>query len=361
MRPQLGYREKGGQHTKFGEWYALHAQDPQYRNAPWCDMFIAWAAERAGVEEYVGQFAWTPSHAAWFIKHRAWSDTPEPGALVFYDWSGGKSYKGVDHVGIVEKVEGAKIRTIEANVDKVWLKRKFRETDKVVGYGLPRLVKKNAPLLEVRPSDGPAISLQADRPAITAVESRSAFDLLGTPQALLATMVLVTVVISIRLAGRPRPTPASPSPASPPPRPLAHSAASSLPDIRLPDSRLRAGTIQDSRTAPKVGARVQGRSPREAALGVAWEVDEEFWESEKVGAGRGLRGRLPFARRASQEAEVASRGGRDTPPGSRLASPQERVLLGQERGVGAPHVSPTRLRPYESQRRSSRGLEGGKY
>nr|BFE79909.1 hypothetical protein GCM10020093_025100 [Planobispora longispora] len=147
MVAELGYREGAGQRTKFGEWYSTHVvQDTQYRTAPWCDMFIAWAAERAGVEEYVGQFAWTPSHARWFETQGAWSSTPEPGALVFFDWSGGKNIKGVDHVGVVERVDGGTIHTIEANVDRVWLKRKARDESKVVGYGLPRKVAENLTL-----------------------------------------------------------------------------------------------------------------------------------------------------------------------------------------------------------------------
>jgi hypothetical protein len=171
-------------------------------------MFIAWAADKAGVGEYVGQFAWTPSHAAWFIKQGAWSDKPEPGALVFYDWGGGKSYKGIDHVGIVEKVDGKKIRTIEANVDRVWLKRKFRDTEKVVGYGLPRVVKqKLAQQSATRPTEQPVISAPRLSPRTeVAVDRSSPLDVLGTPQALLAAMVLATMVISIRLAGRRRGT-----------------------------------------------------------------------------------------------------------------------------------------------------------
>ncbi|MFI7441549.1 CHAP domain-containing protein [Nonomuraea indica] len=220
VRHELGYREKGGQHTKFGHWYAERVQDPQYRDAPWCDMFIAWAADKAGVADYVGQFAWTPSHAVWFIKHDAWSTEPEPGALVFFDWKGGKSYQGVDHVGVVERVSGDKIHTIEANVDRVWLKRKVRDTDKVVGYGLPRVVKANAQLTEIR---------STERPLAPAARSREAqdspFDVLGTPQALLAAMVLTTVVLSLRFAGRRRGTHrrlatlwnAPPHPRTPPP------------------------------------------------------------------------------------------------------------------------------------------------
>ncbi|MET7463139.1 CHAP domain-containing protein [Nonomuraea sp. NPDC005501] len=201
VRPEVGYREKGGQNTKFGHWYAERVQDPQYRDAPWCDMFIAWAADRAGIADYVGRFAWTPSHAAWFIKQGAWSSRPEPGALVFFDWKGGKSYQGIDHVGIVESVSGGKIHTIEANVDGVWLKRKVRETDKVVGYGLPRVVKANATPSEIRATEHPlAPLLRAREP------QGSVFDVLGTPHALLAVMVLTTIVLSLRFAGRRRGT-----------------------------------------------------------------------------------------------------------------------------------------------------------
>src|SRR5437868_2013556 len=190
-------------------------------------MFIAWAADRAGLGEYVGQFAWTPSDAAWFIRNRAWSSTPEQGALVFYDWGGGKSYQGIDHVGIVERVAGKKIHTIEANVDRVWLKRKVRDTDKVVGYGLPRLVKVNLALQAERAAEAPALALQAGAPRVTLVQERSAFDFLGTPQALLAALVLITVALSLRFAGRKSPAPA-------PSRPGRHAVSDATADHRVP-------------------------------------------------------------------------------------------------------------------------------
>ncbi|WP_440106828.1 CHAP domain-containing protein [Streptosporangium sp. H16] len=180
IKPELGYREGSGQHSKFGEWYAVNvAQDPQYRTAPWCAMFIAWAAEKAGVQEYVGQFAWTPSQARWFETHDAWTRTPEPGALVFFDWSGGKDIKGIDHVGVVESVNGGTIHTIEGNVDRIWLKRKTRDQSKVVGYGLPRKVKEKltgaasgedatapqaAGRIEIRPALAPGSTPPADVP-----------------------------------------------------------------------------------------------------------------------------------------------------------------------------------------------------
>lgn len=139
----LGYREKSDGYTMFGDWYFTNVDksDTYFKTAPWCDMFITWAATQAGVEQYVGEFAYTVDHAKWFRDKGAWSDTPEPGAIVFYDWSGSGDIGGIDHAGIVEKVAGDKIFTIEANVDKVWLKRKERDQSKVVGYGLPRKVQ----------------------------------------------------------------------------------------------------------------------------------------------------------------------------------------------------------------------------
>ncbi|MFI6512532.1 CHAP domain-containing protein [Streptosporangium sp. NPDC050855] len=162
IKTEIGYREGPGRQSKFGEWYSVNVvKDPQYRTAPWCGMFIAWAAEKAGVQQYVGQFAWTPSHGRWFETNGAWSRTPEPGALVFFDWSGGKDIGGIDHVGVVERVEGGTIHTIEGNVDRVWLKRKKRDQDKVVGYGLPRKVKEH--LAGAVPGDDGAPGQVADR------------------------------------------------------------------------------------------------------------------------------------------------------------------------------------------------------
>ncbi|MFI6295877.1 CHAP domain-containing protein [Nonomuraea sp. NPDC050790] len=135
---EIGYTEKGSGYTKFGEWYQKNVDGSyDFSNAAWCDMFLAWGADKAGLTEVYGQFAYTPDHAAWFRDQGAWGTRPEPGALVFYDWSGGKSLDGIDHIGIVTKVDGARITTIEGNVDARFAKRKERDQSKVVGYGYP--------------------------------------------------------------------------------------------------------------------------------------------------------------------------------------------------------------------------------
>src|SRR5690606_27857719 len=80
-------------------------------------------------------------HAKWFKKHGAWGTEPVPGAIVFFDWKGSKDIDAIDHVGIVKKVDGKKIHTIEANVDGIHLREKVRDESIIVGYGYPSKVK----------------------------------------------------------------------------------------------------------------------------------------------------------------------------------------------------------------------------
>ncbi|WP_131737926.1 CHAP domain-containing protein [Actinomadura roseirufa] len=143
-KAQLGYTEKGDGYTKFGDWYATNIDgdhDDYFKTAPWCDMFLAWAAQKAGVTEQAGQFASTIEHAKWFREHDAWGTTPEPGALVFYDWSGSGDPDQIDHVGLVESVDGKTLHTIEGNADGDKLTRKTRDLDAVVGFGYPGKIK----------------------------------------------------------------------------------------------------------------------------------------------------------------------------------------------------------------------------
>ncbi|MFB4294355.1 CHAP domain-containing protein [Nonomuraea sp. ATR24] len=142
LESQLGYSEKAGAYTKFGDWYGSNVEfDADYTGAPWCDMFLSWAATKLGYEEWMGQFAWTVAHAKWFKRQDAWGTKPQPGAFVFYDWSGTNDIDRIDHVGVVTRVEGGRIFTIEGNIDGGVAKRKERDTSKVVGYGYPWKIK----------------------------------------------------------------------------------------------------------------------------------------------------------------------------------------------------------------------------
>jgi hypothetical protein len=178
LEAEVGYAERSGGNTKFGDWYSKnvdHSYD--FSNAAWCDMFLAWGAQKAGIADKVGQFAYTPSHAAWFKKNKAFDTHPAPGALVFYDWSGGKGIGGIDHVGIVTAVKGGKIHTIEGNVDGRFVKEKVRGQDSVVGYGHPEKIK-TAPAKAAAPASkapaAPSQAAQAPSPAADAGKGMAA-------------------------------------------------------------------------------------------------------------------------------------------------------------------------------------------
>lgn len=145
-KKELGYTEKSSGYTKFGDWYAKNVDaghNVYFKSAPWCDMFISWAADQAGVVGSVGQFAATQAHAHWFKDQDAWGKTPEPGAIVFFDWSGNKDIDSISHVGIVLKVNGSTLTTIEANRHNE-VKKGTRDTSSVAGYGYPAKVKVKA-------------------------------------------------------------------------------------------------------------------------------------------------------------------------------------------------------------------------
>ncbi|WP_199516834.1 CHAP domain-containing protein [Nucisporomicrobium flavum] len=128
-RSQLGYREGARNDTKYGRWYGMN-------HAAWCDMFVSWCADRSGLIDVVGRFAYTVHHAGWFRQHGRWGRTPRPGAIVFFDWRGGNDISGIDHVGIVEAVRGdGAIVTIEGNTGDMVARRVRRAN--IVGYGYP--------------------------------------------------------------------------------------------------------------------------------------------------------------------------------------------------------------------------------
>ncbi|MFI7056539.1 CHAP domain-containing protein [Streptosporangium canum] len=352
MEPELGYREQAGQRTTFGEWYSTNVvKDPQYRTAPWCDMVIAWAAGKAGVEDFVGQFAWTPSHARWFETRNAWSDEPEPGALVFFDWSGGKDIKGIDHVGVVERIQDGTLHTIEGNVDGVWLKRKTRDESKVVGYGLPRKVKEGltggdapVPVTAGRIEAGTAAAgrteagVAAAGSVSTSVAGRPETPSLPMEAAPVAGVLLLVLGATLVLARRRPRAPAAG---------VAPAPAPSLPaDSR---SRVQAGGRHRRRgpgmeTSPRPGMETAfrpsgARSPgQDAATLLRPGVDTAFRASGATSSGPGM--------------ETSPRPGTETAPGSGVETP-----LGS--GLDRPGLPTRGIGPRQAVRHMHRRAGGG--
>ncbi|MFC0866182.1 CHAP domain-containing protein [Sphaerimonospora cavernae] len=148
---QVGITENSdGGGTKFHDWYMStpRAQETLardggtldgYANAPWCDMFVSWVGEQLGITPVMGSDAYTVEHATWFAEHGRWGHTPKPGAVVFFDWSGGSDIDGIDHVGFVVRDNGdGTIETIEGNTgDGGAVEERTRSTGYVTGYGYP--------------------------------------------------------------------------------------------------------------------------------------------------------------------------------------------------------------------------------
>ncbi|MFF4412179.1 CHAP domain-containing protein [Streptosporangium sp. NPDC001559] len=147
---QIGVSENAqGGGTKFHSWYMSSERAKEttardggrvqdYANAPWCAMFVSWVGEQAGIRPTMGWDAYTVTHAKWFRDNGHWGTTPKPGAVVYFDWKGGKDLDGIDHVGFVKQDNGnGTITTIEGNTGNGKVEQRIRPTSQVVGYGYP--------------------------------------------------------------------------------------------------------------------------------------------------------------------------------------------------------------------------------
>lgn len=157
---QLGYREseenfiidadgKKQGYTRYGDWYGAN-----YRE--WCAMFVSFCLHYAEIpEHYFPQQAncakWVKALKAEELyigarnqKENGEKYVPNPGDLVFFDWKEDRQDGKADHVGIVYRVSGNKVTTIEGNSGKQVRTRQYALTDKVIlGYGKLQAAREN--------------------------------------------------------------------------------------------------------------------------------------------------------------------------------------------------------------------------
>ncbi|WP_197085211.1 peptidoglycan-binding protein [Saccharothrix sp. ST-888] len=116
----------------------------EYLSAPWCDMGITYWARESGEFDAVcpdggEDYAYTVAHAAAFRDAGQWTygvSGIQAGDVVFFDWDGGSSISGIDHVGLVTGTSGDYVLTIEANTSDSCARR-VRSAGTIVGYGRP--------------------------------------------------------------------------------------------------------------------------------------------------------------------------------------------------------------------------------
>lgn len=156
-KSQVGYLEKrsakdldsktgnagSGNYTKYGKWYGVNP-------ALWCAQFVCWCFAQAygsTAKEMLcgGYSAACETMRSRFIKAGRYDKNPKVGSCIFFS---GTRHAGANHIGIVWKVDGSKIYTIEGNtsgangvVDNgggVAQKSYSKSYSRIMGYGHPK-------------------------------------------------------------------------------------------------------------------------------------------------------------------------------------------------------------------------------
>jgi hypothetical protein len=111
----------------------------------WCADFVSWVYQQAG-HPFTGgndggwRIAWVPGMHDWLATNGIWHDrvandpqAPMPGDVI--------TFRDDDHVGIVEKVDGTAVSTIEGNSSNQVARRTYPDganNTEIVGWGRMR-------------------------------------------------------------------------------------------------------------------------------------------------------------------------------------------------------------------------------
>lgn len=159
---EIGYKEKANNSqlddktaNAGNKNYTKYARDfdqkyPQWYNGKkngfaWCDMFVDWCFLTAFGYAKALELLCQPekscgagcTYSAGYYKQKGqfYTSYPKPGDQIFF----GTSISDCSHTGIVEKVDGSKVYTIEGNTSDQVARRSYALTSsKIVGYGRPK-------------------------------------------------------------------------------------------------------------------------------------------------------------------------------------------------------------------------------
>lgn len=140
-----------GEPNHIQSWYRKRNGAAYGGNFAWCNATVTWAAVDSGNHAEVcfgTDYAYTVAHAARFQSKGAWHAMTngvvksgiKRGDIIFFDWAGGSSIGGIDHVGIVTSVSGSTVYTIEGNIGNR-CSRKVRHVAEIAGFGRPKYKK----------------------------------------------------------------------------------------------------------------------------------------------------------------------------------------------------------------------------
>lgn len=126
-------------YTKYGKWYGLN---PAY----WCAEYVSWCVNKAfgDCKIMYGKSASCETIRQRFKDNKRYGDTPKEGAFIFFS---GSRHQGAVHIGIVTRVSGDTVYTMEGNTNSdkgvvdnggaVNNKAYKKSYSKILGYGYP--------------------------------------------------------------------------------------------------------------------------------------------------------------------------------------------------------------------------------
>ena len=126
----------------YWSWYGFK------NHVDWCACFVSWCADQCGYIEngVIPKYAGCVTGTNWFKERGQWLDgkqEPAPGMIIFFDWDDPEGSSGpqdgeADHTGIIVRVEGGTIYTVEGNCSDSCKEKRYSVGHyEILGYGVP--------------------------------------------------------------------------------------------------------------------------------------------------------------------------------------------------------------------------------
>lgn len=153
-KAEVGYKEKrsganlnsktanagSNNYTKYNQ--VMHSIQPSNMDypAPWCDAFVDWLfytcfGKALAKKMLCGDFDdYTVTSAQLYKNAGRWTVNPAAGYQIFF-----RNGAGICHTGLVVKVSGGKVYTVEGNSSDAVREKTYRVGDPTIaGYGMPK-------------------------------------------------------------------------------------------------------------------------------------------------------------------------------------------------------------------------------
>ena len=156
---------------KFPQWF-----NGKKNSYPWCAVFVCWAFLTAYGYENALRLLCLPernagagcTYALGYFRAAGQfhTDNPQSGDQIFF----GTGFDNSTHTGLVEKVEGGCVYTIEGNSSDQVCRRRYALTDScILGYGRPAYDQVTAAPMSVAPTEYVPVTLPVLRRGMTAL------------------------------------------------------------------------------------------------------------------------------------------------------------------------------------------------